>query len=171
MADYTHLGLNNRLQSTNSLSAKQTKIAPLKFSSDMVVQGKNIRVSKINLGEFVKISGGGSTDGTFNLKNWFDIVAGLTYNVPHSGKPVYGVPHVSIFEGLGTSIDDQIYPFKGINVTADRYAVSGFYDWANWDQKSEIWACSLVDTTGTSDQDWNIQVRWSYLDYNATSGV
>lgn len=168
---YKHLGLNSRLQSENSLSARRQKISPLEFSGNYTVQGKNIRMSKVNLGNFVKVSNVATAIGTFTTSQSFDIATTITHAIPHADKRVFGIPHVSFYQGTVAGTANEIWPRIGTAVTLGRYDVSGAHEYEEWGTVEDRWAAIITDTNGTSTQDFMVKVLWSYIDYNAISGT
>lgn len=165
--DYSNLGLNSRLQAENGLVARNKRISPLEFSSNYTVQGKNIRMSKVNLGEFVRVSDVAGLSGTFNVAQSYNITTTLTHKIPHAGKKVFGIPHVSFYQGTAIGTANEIWPTSGVNVTLGRYDVTGGFEYQNWGTVEDRWSAIITDTNGTSTQAFSVQVLWSYLDYNA----
>lgn len=131
-----------------------------------VAQGGRAAFSKINIESFIESSNGGSAVGTFNLGSAINITSSITFNSPNITKRTFGKPVVSIYQGVGTAIDDQIYPIRGNNVTIGRYdVVGGEVDHANYDGTSDQWRAMIVDTNGTSSQAITFAANWIFIDY------
>ena len=165
---YSHLGLNSRLQSERGLSAKRQKMSPLAFSGQFVVQGKNARLSKANLGEFIKFTEGGTAVGNFEAFQSLNLTSEITYKTPKGANRTFGKVSVAVYEGAGTAADDQIYPIKGVNVTLGRYDVmGGENDYVDYNGTSDQWRAMIMDTEGTSSQQVTFVADWLFTDYVA----
>ena len=172
MQDYSHLGLDERLKSKNSLANRFVYTPALQFESLYEVKSDRLDVSKANLGEFIKLSGSGTALGTFSTSQALNLTSTLTYNTPKANVLTYGRPAVGIYQGAGTAAGSQIYPIRGTGVTLGRYdVIGGEIDYSNYNGTAVEWRGMIVDTNGTSSQVITFATRWLYTDYqtgNAT---
>mgnify|MGYP001614725714 CR=1 FL=1 len=163
---YSNLGLSSRLRSVNSISERTKVITGVEFESQFEVQASRLNVSKINLGEFIKRSTGGTVLGTFSTSQALDITSTITYNTPKASNRTFGKPIVAIYQGAGTASGSQIYPIRGTAVTLGRYdVVGGEIDYANYNGTADQWRAMIIDTNGTSSQVVTFATDWLFTDY------
>ena len=173
--NYSQFGFTNRLRRDTAL--KSDIVTAVDFESKYEVSSDRVNASKVNLGNFVKISYGGSAVGTFNNYQAFNLTSSITYVTPKSAIPTFGKPVIGIFQGVGTASADQIYPIRGTNVTLGRYdVVGGELDYGDndgrgYDGVSDQWRGMLIDTNGTSNQTFTFIGNWIFMDYVSGSSV
>jgi len=164
--DYSKIGLDSRLRSINSLGAKEKTLTSVEYESAFDVQSNKLNSSKVNLGEFVKRTNNGTAVGDFSTSQALYLTTSITYEPPKTYKKTFGKPIIGIYEGAGTDSADQIYPFRGSNVTYGRYEVTGgVIDYSNYGNVSDQWRAMIIDTNGTSSQQITLATSWLYLDY------
>lgn len=165
--DYESIGLNSNLRKKTALTERREKPkTAIDFDSTYEVKTNKLDASKINLGEFIKRSAGGTALGTFSTSTALNITSQITYNKPHASVRTFGKPVVAIYQGAGTLGSNQIYPIRGGSVTLGRYdVVGGVNDYAYYDGTTDNWRAMIVDTNGTSTQVVTFAADWIFTDY------
>ena len=165
--DYSDIGLDTRLRSETALSNRQPPVVKgVDFDMHYEVQIDRLNASKVNLGEFIKRSTGGTVLGTFSASQALNLTSTITYNTPKASNPTFGKPIVAIYQGAGTAAGSQIYPIRGTGVTLGRYdVVGGQIDYANYNGTADQWRAMIIDTNGTSSQVVTFAADWIFTDY------
>mgnify|MGYP001616955813 CR=1 FL=1 len=165
--DYSDIGLDSKLRSETALPNREPLVVKaVDFDMGYEVQIDRLNASKVNLGEFIKRSIGGTVLGTFNIDQALNITSTITYNTPKASNPTFGKPIVAIYQGAGTLAANQIYPIRGGSVTLGRYdVVGGELDYATYNGTSDRWRAMIIDTNGTSTQAITFAADWIFTDY------
>ena len=157
---------NQNLINKVSPLARKVYVGALDFEGQYEVKANKLNASKVNLGEFIKRAGGGTSLGTFSSSQALNITSTITYTTPKSQKRTFGKPIVALYQGGGTLQADQIYPIRGTNVTLGRYdVVGGQIDYANYNGTADQWRAMIIDTNGTSSQVITFAADWLFTDY------
>lgn len=171
MSDYSDLGLNPQLLSTNSiLNNNSGFVNAYQFESSYEIQTRRLNSSRVSLGTgFIQTSGVSS--GTFALTSGTNAVltSTMTWASPKTGQPAFGIPFFSWFQGAVMDTAHQIWPNVGTAVTRDRYRCSGAYNLAPYNGSNTSYSSMITDTNGTSGSVLTYAIEWQFLDYNAST--
>lgn len=162
---YATIGLDSQLRAKGGIAGRIREFVDSStFGANYEVNSGVASFSKINVEELIRVSSVGTAVGDFESSSGLNLTSTLTYTSPHESKRIFGIAYLSVYEGAGTAAANQIWPKKGANVTAGRYEVTGFYNFAEWDHVLGKWGGIIYDTNGTSSQEITLATQWWYVD-------
>ena len=173
MEDFTALGLNDRLEATDSIINKQPKtITGYEFDSQFEIQTKRLITSKITIRDFIIASSLSQATASFASGTVFNWSSSLSFNAPSQLRPTFGRPYISAYLGTAIDSDFQFFPQAGGSVTYGQYEFTCFYNYDDWRASVNSYVGGvIVSKVGTSSQTFSIAIQWEYLDYVSGTAV
>lgn len=153
MSQFDNLNLNQFLQPNDSIpgqmAANPTQV-PWKFGFNQPIQGKQLKLSQVNLKS--SIINSSFTSGTFGLNNstTVNLTTTITNNAPHGNDPTFSLPHMAFYKGTTSIGTNQIYPALGNGITTNTFVCWGGYNYNSFDGTNTTWTASISNISGGS---------------------
>lgn len=146
---------------------------PWQFGRTQGYQGRQVKVSKLNVKKPFQLSALATSQGTCGNGNTLDIVTTLTPNAPHANEINFGDPYIGIYQGTAANSDFQIYPAIGGSITPGQYLVYGGLDFqlfAGTQPGSIISAWSgYLTNVSAGNQTILLVTQWKFINMNSGS--
>lgn len=156
--------LNEYLQPLNSPATNNQFVIGFDFESKYEVQSRKIKVSTVQIKNFVGLSYGDAGPVTIGNGVTAYLTSVIDPQPPNQNVRVFGHPYVSVYEGT-TSIGSMfIWPDKGNGVTDTDYKVeAGFVNDISrgFNGTNEAFICRVTNNSGGSKTIY-FEILWRY---------
>lgn len=148
MFDYSHIGLNQNLQGSNSLSTRGSTIIGMSFDREYEIQTKRSKTSQSAVRDFWSNSAVGSAvaSGPYGNGEWVTLTSTLSAASPFTNRRTFGDPYFTVYEGTSSVGSMKIYPDQGNGIGAGDYKViSGFNPNSPGDGLNSSWQLTVFN--------------------------
>ena len=151
----------------------QEKYVPWQFGRSQRIQGRQIKVSKLNAKNVLQVSQQATAQGTFGNGATLNISTTLTPNAPHANELNFATPYIALYQGTAAIPNNQIYPAIGGSITPGQYLVYGDFDFNSFgtSQPGSIistWS-GYITNVSAGNQSLLLVTQWKFVNMNSGS--
>lgn len=159
--------LDNHLMPTNApitSGTPPTTSVPWEWGIKQKLQGKQFKMSRVNIKNFIQNSG--ITSGTFSLNNnaGVNLTTTIVMNVPHQADAVLSTPYVGVYLGTAQVAGSQIYPANKFNPGS--FTCWGGFDFQPFDGTNANVTIQIGNTSGAAGT-FFYAIQHKFITYNS----
>ncbi len=158
------------LQPKDAPIANPGKDVPWKLGVFQNLQQNRMRMSQVNVKNFVDLSGTASATGAIGNGTTLTLTTALTPNIPRQNDINYAIPYIAVYQGTQALQGNQIYPTLGGSITPGAYTVQGGLDYQAFStavpMTNSVWRGNITDNSA-GNQNVLFVTQWRWIIYNS----
>lgn len=157
----------------DNVTDAQLKHVPWEWGINQKIQGKQIKMSKVNIKKPFFLSAQATGSGVTGNGTTLNFNTTLTPNAPHVNEMNFAIPYVAIYwntAGIGTA---QIWPKLGSGISGTAFTVTAGFDWHLFSAgiPGSVIASFSGNILNNSMGNGTIQLvtQWQFINFNSGS--